>query len=412
MRKFLITTLLLTFAIAILAYFFYPFSLPPGENYFKPIGKRTLQKDEIGQFNYVYETYSIMDITGDEFPGWDVSEQLRWRYGIAFASYSVPSIVIISKDHASKAKHLMQIMIKKMKSKRVWGDWIAYGMGEDPISEGNIMYKAHLNLMYGLYHLITGSEEFSLEYTWLTNKIVDEMRRHHLEGKHEGADCEPGRYFAQCNSITLLSLKIYDKLYGTNYSEEEAKWTISFIKDKMVDKKYGFYHKMYSTDMGYSNTLLSGYTNAWTMTFLRSYEKDYNDALYPVWKKYFTKEIGPFAYVREDHEAKASPLATMTGMIAAKEFNDISLFTKLRNSVDRNLYQKQDAHHYIYKGINNEIYNGPILWTKVHLGWETILNYDWGHDQIYKIPDVKEMNWKDILDQKILLMSTYEENQL
>ena len=200
-------------------YFFYPFGLPNVKNYFEPIGERTLQKDEIGQFNYVYNTYEIMDLTGDEFIGWDLSEQLRWRYGIAFSSYAMPSIAMISEEHADRAKHAMYFMIKKMKSAKVWGDWISYGMGDDPISEGNVMYKGHLNLMYGLYQLMTGDEEFSQEYTWLTSKIIDEMRRHHIEGIHEGADCEPGRYFAQCNSISLLSLKIYDKLYGTNYSE-------------------------------------------------------------------------------------------------------------------------------------------------------------------------------------------------
>ena len=38
-------------------YFFYPFGLPNVKKYFEPIGQRTLQKDEIGQFNYVYNTY-------------------------------------------------------------------------------------------------------------------------------------------------------------------------------------------------------------------------------------------------------------------------------------------------------------------------------------------------------------------
>ena len=47
-------------------YFFYPFGLPNVKNYFEPIGERTLQKDEIGQFNYVYNTYEIMDLTGDD----------------------------------------------------------------------------------------------------------------------------------------------------------------------------------------------------------------------------------------------------------------------------------------------------------------------------------------------------------
>ena len=94
-------------------YFFYPFGLPNVKNYFEPIGERTLQKDEIGQFNYVYNTYEIMDLTGDEFIGWDVSEQLRWRYGIAFSSYAMPSIAMISEEHADRAKHAMYLMIKK-----------------------------------------------------------------------------------------------------------------------------------------------------------------------------------------------------------------------------------------------------------------------------------------------------------
>ncbi|MFL3027139.1 MAG: hypothetical protein ACJZ1O_02460 [Candidatus Neomarinimicrobiota bacterium] len=385
-------------------YSFYPFGLPNAKRYFDPIGQRTLQKDEIGQFNYVYNTYELMDITGDEFIGWDTSEHLRWRYGIAFSSYAMPSIAMISQKHADRAKHAMYLMINKMKSPKVWGDWISYGMGDDPISEGNVMYKGHLNLMYGLYQLMTGNEEFSREFTWLTSKIINEMRRHHLEGKHEGADCEPGRYFAQCNSISLLSLKIYDKLYGTDYSDVEASWTINFIKQKMTDQNNGFYLKMYNTKHQFCNPQLSGYTNAWTMTFLRVYEQKYNDDLYPVWKENFTQELGPFAYVKEDLEAGASPLAHLTGLLAAKEFEDISLFRKLRNSIDRKLYQKDDLNHYLYSNINNPIYNGPILWTKVHVGWKKVLEHNWGYTKNFIIPDIDNMQWTDVLDTKLFIM--------
>ncbi len=388
----------------LVVYSFYPFGLPNAKRYFEPIGQRTLQKDEIGQFNYVYNTYELMDITGDEFIGWDTSEHLRWRYGIAFSSYAMPSIAMISQEYADRAKHAMYLMIKKMKSPKVWGDWISYGMGDDPISEGNVMYKGHLNLMYGLYQLMTGNEEFSREFTWLTSRIIDEMRRHHIEGKHEGADCEPGRYFAQCNSISLLSLKIYDKLYGTNYSDVEASWTINFIKQKMTDQNNGFYLKMYNTKHQFCNPQLSGYTNAWTMTFLRVYEQKYNEDLYSVWKENFTQELGPFAYVKEDLEAGASPLAHLTGLLAAKEFEDISLFRKLRNSIDRKLYQKDDLNHYLYSNINNPIYNGPILWTKVHVGWKKVLEYDWGYTKNFSIPNIDNMQWTDVLDTKLFIM--------
>jgi len=388
----------------LVVYSFYPFGLPNAKKYFDPIGQRTLQKDEIGQFNYVYNTYELMDITGDEFIGWDTSEHLRWRYGIAFSSYAMPSIAMISQEHADRAKHAMYLMIKKMKSPKVWGDWISYGMGDDPISEGNVMYKGHLNLMYGLFQLMTGNEEFNREFAWLTSRIIDEMRRHHIEGKHEGADCEPGRYFAQCNSISLLSLKIYDKLYGTNYSDVEASWTINFIKQKMTDQNNGFYLKMYNTKHQFCNPQLSGYTNAWTMTFLRVYEEKYNEDLYSVWKENFTKELGPFAYVKEDLEAGASPLAHLTGLLAAKEFEDISLFRKLRNSIDRKLYQKDDLNHYLYSNINNPIYNGPILWTKVHVGWKKVLEHDWGYTKNFIIPNIDNMQWTDVLDTKLFIM--------
>ena len=311
---------------------------------------------------------------------------------------------MISQEHADRAKHAMYLMIKKMKSAKVWGDWISYGMGDDPISEGNVMYKGHLNLMYGLYQLMTGDEEYSREFTWLTSRIIDEMRRHHIEGIHEGADCEPGRYFAQCNSISLLSLKIYDKLYGTNYSEVEASWTINFIKQKMTNKENGFYLKMYNTKHQFCNPQLSGYTNAWTMTFLRVYEQKYNEDLYSIWKENFTKELGPFAYVKEDIEAGASPLAHLTGLLAAKEFGDVSLFRKLRNSIDKDLYQKEDINHYLYSSINNPIYNGPILWTKVHVGWEKVLEYDWGYTKDFNIPNIDNMQWTDVLDTKLLIM--------
>ena len=403
-RKIMLGLIISVLILSFLAYFFLPFHHASAKKYFLPIGERTLQKDEIGQFNYIHEKYEHLSFTGDEFKGWDTDAQPFWRYGIAFGAYAMPSIAMISPEHANLAKLTLKHMIDKMKSKKVWGDWTEYGMGDDPISEGNIMYKGHLNLMYGLYQLMSGDEQYSEEYTWLTEKIVTEMRRHHKEGKHEGADCEPGRYFAQCNSISLLSLKVYDKLYQTTYAEVEARWTIDFIKEKMTDDDFGFYLKMYQSDMAFCNPMLSGYTNAWTMAFLRPFEPAYNEALYPVWKDHFAKSVGPFGYVKEDPEAGPSPLATMTGMMAAKEFGDVALWRKLRNSIDKDIYQKGDSFQYLYKGVNNPIYNAPLLWTKVHVGWQNILTYDWKGNRIYEKPDVANLMWTDILPQELYLM--------
>ncbi len=403
-RKWVVVSLLTLMALAVLAYFVLPMGHAPAKAYFEPIGERSLQKDEIGQFNYIFETYEHMNFTGDEFKGWDISDQLLWRYGIAFGAYAMPSVAMIDPDYADRAALCLRHMIEKMKSKKVWGDWTAYGMGDDPISEGNIMYKGHLNLMYGLYQLMSGDERFSQEYTWLTEKIITEMRKHHEEGRHEGADCEPGRYFAQCNSISLLSLKVYDQMYGTHYAEVEARWTVDFIKEKMTDKEFGFYLKMYQSEMQFCNPMRSGYTNAWTMAFLRPFEPAYNEALYLTWKDHFVETIGPYAFVKEDPEAGPSPLATMTGMMAAKEFGDVALWGKIRNAIDRNIYQSKEQYHHLYKNINNNIYNGPMLWTKVHVGWQTILAHKWKGNRQYEKPEVSHLVWTDILPQELLLM--------
>lgn len=401
--KILITATILLGAF-LAAWKFLPLGHEASNNYFASLGERELQEDEIGQFNYVFNTYEHLSFTGDEFKGWDVDDQLLWRYGIAFGAYAMPSIAMISEAHSDRAIHCMKNMIVKMKSKKVWGDWVEYGLGDDPISEGNIMYKGHLNLMYGLYQLMSGDETFSEEYTWLTNKIIVEMRQKHREGKHEGADCEPGRYFAQCNSISLMSLLIYDRLYGTTYADVEARWTVDFIMNKMTDQDYGFYLKMYQSNVRFCNPLLSGYTNAWTMAFLRAFEKDYNDGLYKVWKEHFVKEIGPYAYVKEDPSAGPSPLATMTGMMAAKEFGDQDLWAKLRNSVDRDIYKASSDNFYLYNGVNNPIYNGPLLWTKVHLGWDAILNHNWKGNHLYEEPTIEHLAWTDILPQELHLI--------
>ena len=112
-KRISISLFLIGTILFVVFYSFYPTGLPNAKRYFDPIGQRKLQKDEVGQFNYVYNTYEIMDITGDEFIGWDISEQLRWRYGIAFSSYGMPSIAMISQEHADRAKHAMYLMIKK-----------------------------------------------------------------------------------------------------------------------------------------------------------------------------------------------------------------------------------------------------------------------------------------------------------
>ena len=58
----------------------------------------------------------------------------------------------------------------------------------------------------------------------------------------------------------------------------------------------------------------------------------------------------------------------------------------------------------LHSNINNPIYNGPILWTKVHVGWEKVLEHDWGYSKDFNIPNIDNLQWTDVLDTKLLIM--------
>ncbi len=384
-------------------YQFLPTGMPDGEDYFLKIGERKLLPDEEGQWSYTRELYGHLEATGDTFAGWDKSQQNMWKYSIAFASYGMPSLALIIPEYKDMITWVTWTMVRKMKSKKVWMDWESFGFGKDPITYHNIMYKGHLNLMYGLYQLMSGRTTFEREFTWLTRQIVLELRDHHRQGLYEGTVCEPDQFFVQCNSIGLLSLHIYDKLYGTNYTKNEVKWVLDFIHRRMVDPKTGLYWMEYHPSHDTVERYLSGYTNAWCCMFLRPFEPEFNRKVYEKLKETFVVKIGPYAYAKESVNGGPSSLATLFVMWAAKEYGDVELFTKLRNGIDKQggLYREPKIDAMVYKTINNKMYNPPLLAVKVHAGWDTLLSHDWGYKTPFKVPDITGMTWKDILPQEI-----------
>ena len=413
-----ITIISIAVAVIVMVLFvvfkFLPLGMPDGKDYFKPLGERVLLEDEQGQWNYIKNEYGSLEATGDTFAGWDETMGSYWRYAIAFTAYSMPALKLIDPDNTDMIEYINWVMINKMKSKKVWKDWEESGFGEDPIGYGNIMYKGHLNLMYGLYQLMSGDDRFAREYTWLTQQLIKEIRDHHEAGVYEGVDCEPNRYFVQCNSIGLMSLLIYDKLYGTNYTENETQWILGFFHEKMTDPDTGLYWALYHPSHDTADRYLSGYTNAWAIVFLRPLEPEYNEGLYEKWKEVFVHEMGPYAYVSEIPEGGPSGMATMFGMWAAKEYGDVKLFTKIRNAIDKNghLVMVPESGEMKYEDLDNPLFNGPILAIKLHIPWDTILNYDWGHETPLDIPDVSDMTWKDLLPQEIHELETPLEGEL
>jgi len=75
----------------------------------------------------------------------------------------------------------------------------------------------------------------------------------------------------ECNVIGMLSLHIYDKLYGTQYTQNEVQWSLDFIMDRMRDDETGLFYRAYVPNHDVVRPQIKGYTNAWVLSFLNVY---------------------------------------------------------------------------------------------------------------------------------------------
>lgn len=396
---FVVILLGLLFKVAV------PYGMTKPQAYFAPLSERTLQDDERGQLIRVRQEYSELANRGDDFIGWNTDVQDFWKYTIAFSAYGVPSLMMIDPDNQDEYRLMLDNMIWTMKSRRVWGDFTDRGFGSDPISHQNIMYKGHLNLMYGLYQLTTGDQRYAREYSWLTQQLADELRLHHA-GQYEGVTCEPNAWFVECNVIGMMSLHVYDTLYGTNFTDNEVQWTIDFIFDRMQDPDTGLFYRSYHPQHDVVSRDISGYANAWTLTFLNYFEPEKSRHIYETgFKDDLLLTFGPwYASVAGDvrSDPRRNQIATIFGLWAAKEFKDIKTFKAIRNAVDKfGGLGQADGGGLRYDGADSVHINGVILGSKLHVGWAEILNHDWGHDAVLSIPDTSDMTWRDLLPEEI-----------
>lgn len=384
-----------------------PLGMPKQSAYFEPKETRKLQKDEIGQLIRLRKMYARMANRGDDFHDWNTDVQDFWKYSIAFAAYGIPSAMIIDAENKDEYRLLLDTMIWKMKSRRVWGDFTDRGFGSDPISSQNIMYKGHLNLMYGLYQLTTGDTRYAHEFTWLSQSLAEEMRLHH-EGNYEGVTCEPNAWFVECNTIGIMSLQIYDKIYGTNYTENEVQWTLDFIQTRMTDENTGLFYRSYHPQQDVVHRDISGYANAWSLSLLKPFlEPEMENAYWKGFRNNLVINYGPF-YGSIKGDLRSDPnrnqIAHIFGLWAAKEYKDEALFGKLRNTIDKfGRLKSAEEGGLRYSSKDSPLFNGVVLGAKLHLGWDVILNHDWGHDLPQEIPNVDGMTWADLLPMKIYM---------
>ena len=176
----------------------------PVEDYFKQADEGALTPDMTAYIKWLtFETSKRPCIRREpiSFCGM-IFLKRHLKYMLAFASYGLVNSAYIDEKMRPFAIHALNYAIQKMKHEVVWVDWRNDGFGDDPIVSGNIMYKGHLHLMYGLYQLLTDDKRYEQEYKTLSDIIIRELND---EKTYTGFCCEPDNYFPQCNSIAFYS---------------------------------------------------------------------------------------------------------------------------------------------------------------------------------------------------------------
>ncbi|MBI4831532.1 MAG: hypothetical protein HY801_08250 [Candidatus Lindowbacteria bacterium] len=380
-----VTIILIVLALGVGGFFFYKQVLPhpdtSAEAYFEQYEKHKLTSDVEMQLRGIQDQFLNAFVT--DFRMYKDMPPIVYRYPIAFTSYALACVAKTDPSYQPFCSHYMDKLIQKMKQKEVWEDWIQAGFGPDPMAKQNIMYRGHLNLMYGLYQMTSGDTKYEKEYKALAKALHDEMKQTEKQGKYCGMSCEPDDYFVQCNTIGMYSMAVYDTIYkDANYSDVIGPW-LAWTKKRMVETEHGVLRNSYHMEHDYAEQLVTGYGTGWSIAFLMALDPEFARSLYPQFKKTFIHEKlgGLYCYASEvPGSGKPDDLATVCALYAAKAMNDKELFGGLINSLDRVGAKKVDGNMLVFDKLPSPV-SGMMLFGKVNPGLEKLIDQkDWAKE--------------------------------
>ena len=335
----------------------------------------------------------IIDAT--MYDGWDNADhpwnrnmQNFWKYPLAFATYGLPSLIMIEPARRDEVCEYLRKSLLLFKDTPVWDGWKRQGYG-DPVSKDNIMYKGHLNLIYGLYQLVSGSREFEDEYRQLTSMIIGEYDANKI-GSHPywGICCEPDQYFSPCNSVGMLSMKVHDLLFNTDYDRKYSENINKFFREKMCDQRTGIIYGKYHPSHDHAEAYLTGFYCAWSLTLVHRYEPEHYERAYRYFIQDFAKDLqnDQVYYLKEypDYDEASTAVEESMGTFyttaLAKEYGDSETWEKFERYFVSTYGMKLEDHIMrLTKATpaDETFVHNYLLYGNLHLGWEKMFNYDW-----------------------------------
>lgn len=344
-----------------------------------------------------------------------------WLYAAEPFMLATPSIAMIEPGKTAEAVFVLNEFIKLYRSPAVWLDYVITWGYDDPM-RANMMWKGPLLIGECLYALMTGDKDkYGPEAKAIAENLYElqqeNMKKPLGKGFSAGVECEPNHWYPQCNSIGILGLAIYDKVYGKDekygikigkaYRENYLKFLKKYMMEPGTNLIYRRWHPYgeYQADKN-----ISASTNIFVALNLNAFYPMFAKKLYEHVRFHYVKRypfgIGYAILEVPEKNLKGriiNPGSDTPGMIglsylnifaawvAAKEFGDKDTWNGI------NKFLTNLTHPYFIQGeirfdetndspsgIANatigqilNMHSGWWLLAKVHVGWKNILEHDW-----------------------------------
>lgn len=262
-----------------------------------------------------------------------------YRYQLAFLGYGLCSVVEGEPALRDEGREIFAKLVAKMEHPTTLAYWKALGFKGDGARSQNVMYRGHLNLMYTLAHDRFGETRFDEQFHELSRTLFNEI------GGERPICCEPDHLFVQCNAVTVLSLFLHDRAFGTDYASA-GKRLLAWARKQMPLEGTALVREDFRPSTGKSSAWRAGCANAWTISFLAPVPglEDEAGAMYADWRRMFVEPSLLPGAVKGAPQTEELPteemiaselLATTFGLLAAREEGDERLHQRLEWTVSK-----------------------------------------------------------------------------
>jgi hypothetical protein len=256
-----------------------------------------------------------------------------YRYQLAFLGFGLCSIIAGEPKLRDEGRAIFTKLVEKMEHPTTLRYWKALGYQGNGAKSQNVMYRGHLNLMYALAHDRFGEIRFDERFHELSRALFKEL------GGERPICCEPDHLFVQCNAVTILSLFLHDRAFGTDYASA-GKRLLTWAREHMPLEGTTLVRENYRPSTGKSSAWRAGCANAWTISFLAPVPglEDEANAMYADWRRMFVEPSLVPGAVKGAPASEDLPmeemisselLATTFGLLAAREAGDERLHERL-----------------------------------------------------------------------------------